>query len=96
MEDFTSNNDSHARFRTSGNVDRRAFDVERGLKEHQRGMFGGNNGKVGKSSKKSQKKGVKPKDLEQKGFKQKDEKQKEGQNDRERDRWGRDGDWYRG
>ena len=41
IDDFTSNNDSYGRFTTAGNSDRRALDVERGLKQHQRGFLGG-------------------------------------------------------
>ena len=82
MKRFNSNNDPYSRFTATGSSSRRALDVERGLKEHQRGVFGGN-GTVAESSKKSQKKEV---------------KQKERQNEKEKgqDRWERDGGWNRG
>ena len=85
----SSNTDSHGRFAATGSSNRRALEVERGLKAEQRGVFG-SNGKVAESSKKSQAKDVKKKDT-----KQNDTKQQEGQSNRDQDRWGGDECWYR-
>ena len=81
MRRFASSADPYGRFTATGSSSRRGLDAERALKEHQRGVIGGQ-GRGAEAFKKEEKK---------KDAKKNNTKQKEGQYGRDPYFWGRDG-----